>query len=188
MRPWADRTCDLSQSTSEEQQSALMVHRARARTMANRTAQVNQIRGLLGEFGFVVFALPGRTAGQTAPPLRGDAQKNDVESRSGNETRESHREPQDSPGWRQQLLSACCLTENCYPIASCGMLPNLFRLQFQINLILAPVRAAKPSRSLPGPEGRGEVFFAREGCGSVTRLVNSWALTGQFLPSLVAGF
>lgn len=97
MRPWADRTCDLSQSTSEEQQSALMVHRARARTMANRTAQVNQIRGLLGEFGFVVFALPGRTAGQTAPPLRGDAQKNDVESRSGNETRESHREPQDSP-------------------------------------------------------------------------------------------
>ena len=39
---------------SEEQQSVLMVHRARSLTMANRTAQVNQIRGLLGEFGLVV--------------------------------------------------------------------------------------------------------------------------------------
>lgn len=39
---------------SEEQQSVLMVHRARTLIMANRTAQVNQIRGLLGEFGLVV--------------------------------------------------------------------------------------------------------------------------------------
>ena len=39
---------------SEEQQSVLMVHRARTLMMANRTAQVNQIRGLLGEFGLVV--------------------------------------------------------------------------------------------------------------------------------------
>ena len=39
---------------SEEQQAVLMVHRARALTVANRTAQVNQIRGLLGEFGLVV--------------------------------------------------------------------------------------------------------------------------------------
>ena len=39
---------------SEEQQSVLMVHRARSLVMANRTAQVNQIRGLLGEFGIVV--------------------------------------------------------------------------------------------------------------------------------------
>ena len=39
---------------SEEQQSVLMVHRARTLVMANRTAQVNQIRGLLGEFGLVV--------------------------------------------------------------------------------------------------------------------------------------
>ncbi|MEO7207764.1 MAG: transposase, partial [Steroidobacteraceae bacterium] len=39
---------------SEEQQSVLMVHRARALIVANRTAQVNQIRGLLGEFGRVV--------------------------------------------------------------------------------------------------------------------------------------
>lgn len=39
---------------SEEQQAVLMVHRARTLTMANRTAQVNQIRGLLGEFGLVV--------------------------------------------------------------------------------------------------------------------------------------
>ncbi len=39
---------------SEEQQSVLMVHRARTLMVANRTAQVNQIRGLLGEFGLVV--------------------------------------------------------------------------------------------------------------------------------------
>jgi transposase len=39
---------------SEEQQAVLMVHRARALVVANRTAQVNQIRGLLGEFGLVV--------------------------------------------------------------------------------------------------------------------------------------
>ena len=39
---------------TEEQQSVLMVHRARALVMTNRTAQVNQIRGLLGEFGLVV--------------------------------------------------------------------------------------------------------------------------------------
>lgn len=39
---------------SEEQQAVLMVHRARTLTMANRVAQVNQIRGLLGEFGLVM--------------------------------------------------------------------------------------------------------------------------------------
>jgi transposase len=39
---------------SEEQQAVLMVHRARTLVVANRTAQVNQIRGLLGEFGLVV--------------------------------------------------------------------------------------------------------------------------------------
>jgi len=33
---------------SEEQQAVLMVHRARSLTMANRVAQVNQMRGLLG--------------------------------------------------------------------------------------------------------------------------------------------
>lgn len=52
---------------SEEQQAVLMVHRAREMAMANRTAQVNQIRGLLTEFGIVVplgvgklrAALPG---------------------------------------------------------------------------------------------------------------------------------
>ena len=37
-----------------EQQAWLMVHRARTLVVANRTAQVNQIRGLLGEFGLVV--------------------------------------------------------------------------------------------------------------------------------------
>lgn len=39
---------------SEEQQAVLMVHRARTLVVANRTAQVNQMRGLLGEFGLVV--------------------------------------------------------------------------------------------------------------------------------------
>jgi transposase len=39
---------------SEEQQAVLMVHRARSLVVANRTALVNQIRGLLGEFGVVV--------------------------------------------------------------------------------------------------------------------------------------
>lgn len=39
---------------TEEQQSVLMVHRARTLAVSNRTAQANQIRGLLGEFGVVV--------------------------------------------------------------------------------------------------------------------------------------
>ena len=39
---------------SEEQQAVLMVHRARELMVENRTAQVNQIRGLLAEFGLVV--------------------------------------------------------------------------------------------------------------------------------------
>lgn len=39
---------------TEEQQSVLTMHRARSLTVANRTAQVNQIRGLLGEFGLIV--------------------------------------------------------------------------------------------------------------------------------------
>lgn len=36
---------------SEEQQPVLMVHRARTLSVAHRTAQANQIRGLLGELG-----------------------------------------------------------------------------------------------------------------------------------------
>ena len=39
---------------SEEQQAVLMVHRGRELMVASRTAQVNQIRGLLAEFGLVV--------------------------------------------------------------------------------------------------------------------------------------
>jgi transposase len=39
---------------SEEQQAVLTVHRARTLAVANRTAQVNQTRGLLGEFGLVL--------------------------------------------------------------------------------------------------------------------------------------
>jgi transposase len=39
---------------SQEQQAVLMVHRTRALVVANRTAQANQMRGLLGEFGIAV--------------------------------------------------------------------------------------------------------------------------------------
>lgn len=39
---------------TEEQQVVLMVHRARSLVVANRTALINQIRGLLGEVGLVV--------------------------------------------------------------------------------------------------------------------------------------
>jgi transposase len=45
---------------TQEQQSVLTVHRARSLVVANRTAQVNQIRGLLGEFGLVVPKGPAR--------------------------------------------------------------------------------------------------------------------------------
>src|SRR5215469_6334346 len=45
---------------SEEQQAVLMVHRARTLVMANRVAQMNQTRGLLGEFGLVVPKGVGR--------------------------------------------------------------------------------------------------------------------------------
>src|ERR1700719_3088476 len=51
---------------SEEQQSVLMVHRARTLVVANRTAQVNQIRGVLGEFGLVVPKGVARVRGQVA--------------------------------------------------------------------------------------------------------------------------
>lgn len=39
---------------SEEAQAVLAVHRARTLTVSERTALVNQVRGLLGEFGIVV--------------------------------------------------------------------------------------------------------------------------------------
>jgi transposase len=39
---------------SEEQQAVLMVHRARTLAMTGRTALGNQIRGMLGEFGFAM--------------------------------------------------------------------------------------------------------------------------------------
>src|SRR5215469_15300827 len=38
---------------SQEQQTVLMMHRARTLVVANRTALANQVRGLLGEFGVV---------------------------------------------------------------------------------------------------------------------------------------
>ena len=41
---------------SEEAQAVLAVHRARALTVSERTALVNQVRGLLGEFGIVTGA------------------------------------------------------------------------------------------------------------------------------------
>lgn len=41
---------------SEEAQAVLTVHRARALTVSERTALINQVRGLLGEFGIVAGA------------------------------------------------------------------------------------------------------------------------------------
>lgn len=41
---------------SEEAQAVLAVHRARALTVSERTALVNQVRGLLGEFGIITGA------------------------------------------------------------------------------------------------------------------------------------
>src|ERR1017187_7457494 len=58
---------------SEEQQSVLMVHRARSLVMTNRTAQVNQIRGLLGEFGLVVAKGVARLRAQL-PQILEDAE------------------------------------------------------------------------------------------------------------------
>src|SRR5678815_1539716 len=39
---------------TEEQQTVLALHRARAACVKARTAQANQLRGLLGEFGIVL--------------------------------------------------------------------------------------------------------------------------------------
>jgi transposase len=40
-----------------------MMHRARTLVVSNRTAQVNQIRGLLGEFGLIEKAVAGNPGG-----------------------------------------------------------------------------------------------------------------------------
>jgi transposase len=58
---------------SQEQQAVLMVHRAREFAMANRTAQVNQIRGLLAEFGIVVPKGVARLRGEL-PGILEDAE------------------------------------------------------------------------------------------------------------------
>jgi transposase len=58
---------------SEEQQAVLMMHRARTLVVAHRTAQVNQIRGLLGEFGLTIPAGVKRFRKQV-PDLLEDAE------------------------------------------------------------------------------------------------------------------
>ena len=45
---------------SEEQQSVLMVHRGRTLAVGNRTAQVNQIRGLLKNLGLIIATARGQ--------------------------------------------------------------------------------------------------------------------------------
>jgi transposase len=45
------------------QQAVLMMHRARTLVVSNRTAQVNQIRGLLGELGLIEKAAAGNPGG-----------------------------------------------------------------------------------------------------------------------------
>jgi transposase len=58
---------------TEEQQAVLMVHRARSLAVANRTAQVNQIRGLLSEFG-IVMALGIARVRRELPQILEDAE------------------------------------------------------------------------------------------------------------------
>lgn len=58
---------------SEEQQAVLMVHRARSLVIESRTAQVNQIRGLLAEFGIVVAQGIKKLRGQL-PEILEDAE------------------------------------------------------------------------------------------------------------------
>ncbi len=53
-KPSADRTCASSPIKTVEQQAILSVHRARQGFVKARTAQANQIRGLLSEFGIVI--------------------------------------------------------------------------------------------------------------------------------------
>jgi transposase len=58
---------------SEAQEAVLMVHRARELMMESRTAQVNQIRGLLAEFGLVVAQGIEKLRGQL-PAILEDAE------------------------------------------------------------------------------------------------------------------
>lgn len=58
---------------TEEQQAVLMVHRARSLVVANRTGLVNQIRGLIGEFGLVVPKGVAKLRGQL-PSILEDAE------------------------------------------------------------------------------------------------------------------
>ncbi len=89
-------------------------------------------------------------------------------------------------GWRQQLLSACCLTGKCYPIASCGVLPNLFRSSISNQSHPGHPCGGEAVAQSPRPKA-GEKSVAGGCCGSVIRLMSSWSLTGQFLLSPVAG-
>jgi transposase len=65
---------------SEEQQSRLMVHRAREGFVAARTATINRIRGLLSEFGIVL-------------PLKAEVVRREAASRL-----------EDLPGWANTVI------------------------------------------------------------------------------------
>lgn len=65
---------------SEEQQSRLMVHRARQGYVAARTATINRIRGLLSEFGIVL-------------PLKAEVVR-----------REAHNHLEDLPGYANTVI------------------------------------------------------------------------------------
>jgi transposase len=56
---------------SEEQQSRLMVHRARQGYVTARTATINRIRGLLAEFGVVLPLKAEVVRRQAAAELEG---------------------------------------------------------------------------------------------------------------------
>ena len=84
------------------------------------------------------------------------------------------------------LDRSCCLTEKCYPIASCGVLPNLFRSSISNQSHPGHPCGGEAVAQSPRPKA-GEKSVAGGCCGSVIRLMSSWSLTGQFLLSPVAG-
>lgn len=90
------------------------------------------------------------------------------------------------PRWLASTISACCLTGKCYPIASCGVLPNLFRSSISNQSHPGHPCGGEAVAQSPRPKA-GEKSVAVGCCGSVIRLMSSWSLTGQFLLSPVAG-
>jgi transposase len=54
---------DTDDARRQLRKELMMMHRARTLVGSNRTAQVNQIRGLLGELGLIEKAVAGNPGG-----------------------------------------------------------------------------------------------------------------------------